>query len=268
MKDVAYEMWADYIEEICQRHRFRPDTVLDVACGTGNSTIPFALRGYRMAGVDGSQPMLDVARAKAAARGLDIEFARQDMRDLRPAELKLGPEFGLVLCLYDSLNYLTDPRELQRALPGFLWAVRPGGLFIFDVNSARRLSQMTETSLFLEGPEPPASRREGPEPPASRQMGPDWAFIEQNHFDPQSSIWEIYVTGFIRHKDGLYKRFREVHRERAYSEKEIRSALVQAGFKVAAAYNAFGFEPASPDAARIYFVAQRPRLTELRAVPR
>ncbi len=239
MRDVGYEMWADYVEEICSRHGLAPDTILDVACGTGNSTVPFAKRGYRIAGVDGSSAMLAVARAKAIAAGLAIEFAEQDMRALQPWALKTAPAFDLVICLYDSLNYLCDPRELQAALPGFLAAARPGGLFVFDVNSARRLSLMTETSLFLEGP--------------------GWTFIERNEYDPATFIWEIEVTGFRRTRGNLYRRFREVHRERSYSEKEIRAMLRRAGFNLLAAYNAFGFEPADNDSARIYFVAERPR---------
>lgn len=239
MRDVGYEMWADYVEEICSRHGRAPDTILDVACGTGNSTIPFATRGYQTAGVDGSPAMLSVARAKAATAGLEIEFAEQDMLNLQPWALKTAPTFDLVICLYDSLNYICDPRQLQAALPGFHAAVRPGGLFVFDVNAARRLSLMTETSLFLEGP--------------------GWTFIERNEYDPATLMWEIEVTGFLRTRGNLYRRFREVHRERSYSEKEIRAMLGRAGFTTLAAYNAFGFEPADSDTARIYFVAERPR---------
>lgn len=238
MRDVGYEMWADYVEEICSRHGLAPDTILDVACGTASSTIPFAKRGYRMVGVDRSRDMLAIAKAKAAASGLEIEFAQQDMRHLEPAKLKTAKAFDLVICLYDSLNYITDPRELEAALPGFLAAVRPGGLFVFDVNAARRLSLMTETSLFLEGP--------------------GWSFIERNEYDPASYMWRIEVTGFLRSRGNLYRRFREVHRERSYSEKEMRAMLKRAGFETLAAYSAFGFEPADAESARIYFVALRP----------
>jgi len=238
MRDVSYSMWADYVEEICARHGLAPETILDVACGTGGSTLPFAQRGYRIAGVDTSRSMLDVARAKAAAVDLPIEFALQDMRRLELGTLALGSVFDLVLCLYDSINYITDPRELEAALPGFLAALRPGGLFIFDVNSARRLSLMSEALLFLEGP--------------------GWSFLEQNAYDPASFIWEIKVTAFVRSRGGLYRRFKEIHRERAYSEKEIRGMLARTGFRTLATYAAFGFEAAGHDTARIYFVAQRP----------
>ncbi|HCJ10510.1 MAG TPA: class I SAM-dependent methyltransferase [Clostridiales bacterium] len=238
MRDVAYEMWADYIEEVCRRHGLRPETVLDVACGTGSSTLPLARRGLRAAGVDISPEMLAIARAKAEALGLEVEFVRQDMRRLRTDRLRTGPTFDLVTCLYDSINYLTDPRDIEEAFCRFHAALRPGGLLVFDVNSAKRLSQMSQTTLFMEGP--------------------DWAFIGQNSYDPAGCIWTITVTGFVRRRGELYRRFREVHRERAYSLEEVGRLLRRAGFDLLAAYKAFGFEPADEETARIYFVARRP----------
>lgn len=57
-----------------------PDLVCDLACGTGNITIPLAKRGYDMTGVDISEDMLNIAREKAD--GLDILFLHQSMTDL------------------------------------------------------------------------------------------------------------------------------------------------------------------------------------------
>lgn len=238
MRDVRYDLWADYVEELCSRHGLEPRTVLDVACGTGGSTLPFATRGYRVAGVDASAAMLDIARAKAEAHGLGVEFARQDMRDLRPEELSTGPEFDLVICLYDSINYVTDPREMVAVLRGVRRALRPGGLFIFDSNAARRLSQMTEATLVMEGP--------------------GWVFIERNEYDPTTLMWEIRVTGFVRTQRGLWRRFTETHRERSYTEREMRRLLERAGLVVEGTYAAFCWDPPGRDSARIHFVARRP----------
>jgi SAM-dependent methyltransferase len=48
--------------------------VLDIACGTGNVTIPFARRGAIVTGVDMTPHLLDEARARASREGLAIRF--------------------------------------------------------------------------------------------------------------------------------------------------------------------------------------------------
>ncbi len=48
--------------------------VVDVGCGTGNAALLAAARGARVTGVDPAPRLLEVARAEAAARGLDVTF--------------------------------------------------------------------------------------------------------------------------------------------------------------------------------------------------
>jgi SAM-dependent methyltransferase len=48
--------------------------VLDIACGTGNVTIPLARRGVMVTGLDMTPGLLEEARARAARDGLDIQF--------------------------------------------------------------------------------------------------------------------------------------------------------------------------------------------------
>jgi SAM-dependent methyltransferase len=49
--------------------------VLDLGCGTGNAALLAAARGATVTGVDPAARLLDIARARAAADGLDITFA-------------------------------------------------------------------------------------------------------------------------------------------------------------------------------------------------
>jgi len=57
-------------------------TVLDVGTGTGRAAITVAARGARVRGVDASSEMLAVARRRADAAGLDIEFTTGDAHAL------------------------------------------------------------------------------------------------------------------------------------------------------------------------------------------
>jgi len=51
---------------------------LDLSCGTGRYALALARRGLRVVGVDISEPMLLVARAKAREAGCDLRLARAD----------------------------------------------------------------------------------------------------------------------------------------------------------------------------------------------
>ena len=65
MDDVDYEGWIDYIEQIIEKENAKVKNILELACGTGNITIPLAKKNYDIAGIDISDEMLNVARSKA-----------------------------------------------------------------------------------------------------------------------------------------------------------------------------------------------------------
>jgi SAM-dependent methyltransferase len=56
--------------------------VLDAGCGTGENSLHLAARGLAVLGIDLAPTALALARAKAAARGVQAEFAAADARRL------------------------------------------------------------------------------------------------------------------------------------------------------------------------------------------
>jgi SAM-dependent methyltransferase len=68
-------MGAPEAESFVARMELEPGArVLDIACGTGNVTIPLARRGARATGLDMMPHLLEEARARAACEGLPIRF--------------------------------------------------------------------------------------------------------------------------------------------------------------------------------------------------
>lgn len=67
--------------------------VLDAGCGTGENVLHLASHGLQVMGVDVAETALEVARAKAADRGIEAEFAVADAFDLG----RLGRRFDSVL---------------------------------------------------------------------------------------------------------------------------------------------------------------------------
>jgi SAM-dependent methyltransferase len=121
-----YEVWTGHVLAAAREHGPVGSRVLDLACGTGNSFLPFLARGFEVTGCDASRAMLDEAARKAPA-------ARLELVDIR-AGTRLG-EFDLVTCFDDSLNYLIDERDLTAAFRSISVNLCADGLALFDLNS-------------------------------------------------------------------------------------------------------------------------------------
>ncbi len=232
MADVPYSRWADYITSLWRVHELTPSTVLDLACGTGSMTLLFASNGYRVTGLDASPNMLDIARAKIRSHGLYANFIQKDMR-----RFKLEEPVDAAFSVFDSMNYLLEPQDLQAAYKSVSAALVPGGLFIFDVNTQNRLSSIPSEVSIMEGR--------------------DHFLIWSDHYDAAKKWWRVQLTGFIKEDDDTWTRFDEVHRERAYPLEDHVLWLNDAGFEVLAAYESCTYNKASEKSSRVYFVAQK-----------
>lgn len=127
---VPYEHVAEHIAARIADYRPRARTVLDVACGTGNLTIPLARLGFRVSGLDIAPGMVAIAREKAP----DITFSCQDMRAPYP-----GPPVDAITCFFGALNFLETRDALRETFAAMHGALTPGGVLAFDLFSANRM---------------------------------------------------------------------------------------------------------------------------------
>ena len=82
------------------------------------------------------------------------------------------------------------------------------------------------------------------------------SFIWENFFDEETGINEYELTLFLPEENGLFRKYEEVHRQRAYGLDTVKELLVQAGLEFVAAYDAFTREPPGPKSQRVYLVAR------------
>ena len=122
-----------YYLSLAQLH---PSAVLELACGTGQLTVPIAATGVPTVGLDNAPEMLAAARERARAAGAAGEFVEGDMRNF-----DLGRRFSLIFIARNSLLHLSEQEEFA----GFFAAVRrhlaPEGILAFDIfkpNFSRR----------------------------------------------------------------------------------------------------------------------------------
>ena len=102
--------------------------VLELACGTGQLTIPIAPLGRPTLGLDQSIAMLNVAKKRASAANVSVAFVQSDMRDFA-----LGRSFNLIFVARNSLLHLLSTADLLAALTAVRRHLAPDGVFAFDV---------------------------------------------------------------------------------------------------------------------------------------
>ena len=226
--DVDYERYCDYIENLFDCYDISPDLVCDLACGTGNITVPMARRGYDMTAVDISEDMLNVAREKS--EGLDILYLNQNI-----ADIDLYGTMGAFLCMIDGINYIITPASLQRMFTRLKTCfMDPDAVLIFDISSRYKLEKIIGNNTFIH---------------SERNVFYSW----QNTYYPKNNLSDMLLNFFVRSGNG-YKRFEERHLQRAYSEAELRLLLNRAGFEKIDTYAAMTFDKPTEKTERIVFV--------------
>jgi 2-polyprenyl-3-methyl-5-hydroxy-6-metoxy-1,4-benzoquinol methylase len=102
--------------------------ILDLGCGPGLYCEKLAKKDHCVTGVDISSTSIDYAVDSARKKSMDITYINSDYLDL---ELASG-EYDLVIMIYTDFGVLL-PDERAILLEKVFSALKPGGLFIFDV---------------------------------------------------------------------------------------------------------------------------------------
>lgn len=232
MDNIPYGEWCEYLTGLLKEYGIDKGLVLDMGCGTGSLTEQLSEAGYDMIGIDNSEEMLEIALDKKAESGRDILYLLQDMR-----EFELYGTVAAVVSICDSMNYILTYEDLVEVFKLVNNYLDPGGIFIFDLNTEYKYRELLADSTIAE------NRDEG-------------SFIWDNFYDEEEHLNEYDLTLFIKEKEGLYRKYEEVHYQRAYSLDEIRRALKESGLEFVECYDAFTREKPGEDSERVYVIAR------------
>lgn len=124
-KDKNYKQEAEFVLSLIKRFCPHARTLLNIGCGTGEHDQYFAEVGFKVTGVDLSEQMINIARAKDKAD--KCQFIRGDARSLR-----LNDKFDVVISLFHVLSYQTRNVDVTQFLNTVSKHLNAGGISIID----------------------------------------------------------------------------------------------------------------------------------------
>lgn len=212
--------YLDLLNNIFKSLNFVPSTILDIACGTGDLILELHKRGYKVVGADISPEMIKISKTKNP----NLEFIVSDM-----SELNLGKTFDLVVCPFDSLNYLLSDEKIDATFSKVYEHLNTDGFFVFDINTPN-------------------------------------LYVKKHHGTIDRDVEGIKFKQILKYdteKKLAYTVFEfdnaetEEHIQRAHTKDEIIKKLIFHHYNIVGAYKNLQLEEAGGDSEKVYIVARK-----------
>jgi len=129
--DKVYAWKSDDIDFYVNQARISGGPILELGCGTGRITIPIAMSGLEITGLDNSGKMLETAKDKASKEsGIEknIEFIDGDM-----TTFSIDRKFSLIIIPFNGFLSLLTIADQRRCLENIKAHLIPDGRLILDV---------------------------------------------------------------------------------------------------------------------------------------
>ena len=230
-KDKEYARECQFVLELLKKAGSRPESLLDLGCGTGKHAAYMARRGIRVSGVDLSDAMLGMARDLMAhdihkASG-SVCFQQGDARTVRLPQM-----FDAVTALFHVMSYQTKDEDALAVLRTAREHIAPGRHFFFD---------------FWHMPgvraDPPVYRE--------RTLEDDTVHVTRTatpkHHEQEHIVEVHYDITLTDKQNGAVSYLSECHEMRYWDIEELAALGLLAGFSVAASGGWMHTAPAGPD---------------------
>lgn len=205
------------IEQLLKAHQV--NTVLDMTCGTGSQVFYLAKQGYQVVGSDFSPALLAIARQKAKAQKIPIQFIDGDVRNL-----KVGA-FDAVITMCNAVGHLTKT-GFAKALKNISANLHEGGIYIFDILNSQAMSDKTVADL---------SYHVHKKLKSSQIHLVQCSVMDKNQ--GQLIVYDEYIIQKNAEKPQIYS---DKCRLQIYTAKELRDLLAQNNFITIAQYDING----------------------------
>lgn len=223
MRGIDYKFWAEYIAMITHKHVKKDPLTLEIAAGT--CLLASHLKKYykNYVAADLSAEMLRASKSKKISR------VCCDMRSL-----PFNTKFDLIISAFDSINYLTNPKDISRFLGDLKNNLSDSGIFTFDIslesNSLKYVKNLNRIGYY---------------------KGVEYA--QRSSYDKRQKIH--YNEFVLKLKDG--SEVYEEHKQKIYSLETFFDLIDKNGYIVKECFNAFSLDGANENSERAQFIIKK-----------
>ena len=200
--DIDYEGYAKNIKDLAKKYEIGNENMLELACGSGMLTQYFFDDFERIDALDISTDMLNCFAEK-----YDIDKVNLIYYDMVAFEQKNF--YDLIVILLDSVNYVTNPADLEKLFRNSYDNLKDDSLFVFDINSEMKMREIFGSECYVYEYE-------------------DIFYTWDNYLE--DDLIDMNLNFFVENPDGTYKRIEEYQQERIYSIEYVKSLLEKIGF--------------------------------------
>ncbi|WP_138429726.1 class I SAM-dependent DNA methyltransferase [Fodinibius saliphilus] len=241
MQDVNYDLWADFIDALMLNHHPNPETVLELACGTGSLALSLdELECYDILGTDKSPHMITKAREKNKEMRCNVDFEVMDFLDIN-----LDQTFDIVVSVFDSINYLHSPEEIKQFLKEVKVVLDSQSLLIFDFTTPKNSMRAIDYLHNEEG-----------------YTDDGYHFFRKSTYDSgdQIHVNDFKIRKLAEDRETVLAEYQESHSQRAYTLEQMLDIIDETAYNLIAKYSDFEFEEADEHSLRITMVLQCPNI--------
>ncbi|MFQ5924306.1 MAG: class I SAM-dependent methyltransferase [Anaerolineales bacterium] len=226
--EERFDIAGEQVDKILALVDFEGNSVLDLACGPGRHSVELARKGLKVVGVDLSQFLLEKAKERANAAGVEVEWIHDDMRSFkRPAS------FDLCLSMFTSFGYFDEKKDDVAVIRNIYESLNEGGVCLVDVVGKEWLAKHFQ-------------------PTTSRELDDGTLMIERHEIVDD---WSRIRNRWIMLKEGKAEEYLFEHT--VYSAQELKDRFADVGFGRVEVYGDLEGAEYGPAATRLIATARK-----------
>lgn len=227
--DIDYEGYAQNIKDLAKDYKIGNDNMLELACGSGMLTQYFFNDFERIDALDISTDMLNCFAEKYDNDKVNLIY--YDMVEYEKKDF-----YDLIVILLDSVNYVTNPADLEKLFRNSFDNLKDDSLLVFDINSEMKMREIFGSECYVYEYE-------------------DIFYTWDNYLE--DDLIDMNLNFFVENPDGSYRRIEEYQQERIYSINYVKTLLEKVGFTDIKIYDEDTLDDVNEETLRVLFSARK-----------